>query len=71
MTQAELDALNDAIVANATAGVRSTRFGNRQVDKLTPEEQAAGAAAAAQVGVTDVRQLFGFHRTRLISAAKQ
>ena len=63
--QADLDAINDAIVDNATNGVRSTRFGNRQVDKLTPEEQAAGAAIVAGT-IASGTSKFGLRFTTLI-----
>lgn len=68
-TQAELDAMEEAAIANASKPASASVDGN-SVTMRTAKDQADAMALAAQAGITDVRQLF-FHRTRLISAAKQ
>jgi hypothetical protein len=69
-TQAELDALEAAAIANAQAPLSATVDGN-SVTQRSSKDLADAIALASQQGVTDIRQLFGFHRTRLIPAAKQ
>jgi hypothetical protein len=68
-TQAELDALEDAALANAVKPLSASVDGN-SVTQRSAKDMADAMALAGQAGITDVRQLF-FHRTRLIPAAKQ
>lgn len=69
-TQAELDALEAAAIAAAQTPASAAVDGN-SVTQRSGKDMADIAALAGQAGVTDIRQLFGFHRTRLIPAAKQ
>jgi hypothetical protein len=69
-TEAELAALEDAAIEKATQPLSATVDGN-SVTQRSAKDLADAIALAGQAGVTDIRQLFGFARTRIIPAAKQ
>lgn len=67
-TQAELDALAAAAIANASKPLSASVDGN-SVTMRSAEDAAKAHALATQQGIT-VNQLFG-HRTRLIPGPRQ
>lgn len=69
-TEAELAALEDDAINKATKPQSATVDGN-SVTQRSAQDLATAHALAAQSGIADIRQLFGFHRTRIIPGAKQ
>lgn len=70
-TQAELDAIEAAAIAAAQQPIASASVDGNSTTMKSGKDLADSAALGAQAGITDIRQLFGFHRTRMIPAAKQ
>lgn len=67
-TEAELEAIDDAIADGATKPQSASVDGN-SVTRQSADDELRRSAAAHQQGIT-VNQLFG-HRTRLINGPRQ